>query len=267
MPVDVSTLPLEACEHYLELGRRETTHNTLAQANKTIRAFAQWGVQVTQDGYGPEDDAHLSDTRDTLIARFTDGSNAKDASKVATVDLLKARRDAKNDRQSARSLLSSCVPPLRDRGDVQDARRVGSLLEQTSTFEHDIALVDHLSRLHDMISEPVLVPLIVNRGGPGLIVRTRNSRENLLVALRERAGHPGVTALANERDILDGIIITLTRNAARAARAASRRLGLPAIAQDFKLVYFRATRNGAVDDETQPTLPGEPSADPAPASE
>jgi hypothetical protein len=265
MPVDVSALSPESREHYLQLGRRETSHNTLAQANKTIGAFAHWGAQVTEDGYGPEDDAHLSDTRDTLLDRFTDGSNARGATKVATVDLVMARRDARGDRRSARSLLSSCVPPLRDRGNVQDARRVQSLLEQTSSVEHDTALIDQLTRMHDIISEPVLVPLMAGRGGPGLIVRIQRSRENLVAALRERAGHTGGTALANERDILDGIIITLTRNAARAARAASRRLGLPAIAQDFKLVYFRSGGASATDDGAEPTPP-EPATDPTPAS-
>jgi hypothetical protein len=258
MPVDVSALSPESCEVYLELGRRETTANTLAQANKTEGAFARWGVQVTEDGYGPEDDAHLSDTRDTLITRFTDGSNAKGASKLATADYLSARRDAKDDRQSVRTLLSSCLPRLRDGGSIQDAKRVQSLLEQTSVAASDNVLIDHMARLGAMITEPALVPLIVTRGGPGLIVRINNSREALLAAIRQRASQPEVSALADERDILDGIIITLTRNAARAARVTARRLRLPAIAQEFKLVYFRTTRSGGG---------GEPTPDPAPASE
>jgi hypothetical protein len=261
MPVDVSALSPESCEHYLELGRRESTANTLAQANRTIGAFARWGAQVTEDGYGSEDDAHLSDTRDTLIARFTEGSDARGASKLATADHVSARRNAQDDRQSVRTLLSSCLARLRDGGNIADAKRVQSLLEQTSTVTGDTALIDHMARLGAMIREPALVPLIVSRGGPGLIVRVQNSREALLAALRQRASQPEVSALADERDILDGIIITLTRTAARAARVTSRRLRLPAIAQEFKLVYFRTTRSGAADNG------GEPTTDPAPAAE
>jgi hypothetical protein len=266
MPVDVSALPPESREVYLDRGRRVTTPNTLAQANKTIRAFIRYGAEVTADGYGPEDDAHLSDTRDTLIARFTDGALARDASKLVTVDYVSARRDAKDDRESGRTLLTSCLARLRDGGNLQDAKRVQNLLEQTSAAADDTTLIDHLSRLHGMITDPALTPLITTRGGPGLIGRIQNSREALLTAMHQRVGHPDVSALSDERDILDGIIVTLTRTAARAARVAARRLGQPAIASEFKLVYLRAGRNGVIEDGDQPT-PFEPPAAPAPASE
>jgi hypothetical protein len=258
MPVDVSTLPPESREVYLDLGRRVTTPNTLAQANKTIRAFTKFGAEVTLHGYGPDDDAHLSDTRDTLIDRFTDGSDAKGASKLAAGAYVTARRDAKDERQSVRTLLTGCVPRLRDAGNVVDAKRLQSLLEQTSRAPNDTALLDHMKRLHALLGEPVLEPLIVNRGGPDMLLRIERSRNSLLSAIRERGGNPEVSALSDERDILDGIIVTLTRNAARAARVAARRLGQPAIAQEFKLVYFRATRNGSVEDGGEPTLPGVP---------
>lgn len=267
MPVDVLALSPESREIYLELGRRVTTPDSLAQANKTIRAFARFGAEVTAHGYGPEDDAHLSDTRDTLLDRFTDGSTAKDASKLSKVDYVSARRDAKDDRQSVRTLLTSCATRLRDGGNLPDAKRVQSLLDQTSNVANDTALLDQLSRLHTMINEPVLVPLIINRGGPEMLVRIPTSRESLLTAIRQRAGHPDVSALSDERDILDGIIVTLTRTAVRAARVAARRLGLPAIAQEFKLVYFRTTRGDSVEDDIEPTLPDEPTTDPAPAAE
>ena len=258
MPVNVSALSPESREVYLERGRRVTTPDALAQADKTIRAFLRWAAEVTANGYGPDDDTYLSDTRDTLLARFTDGSNAKDASKLAMVDYVKAQRDAKDDRQSVRTLLISCLTHLRDGGSLPDAKRVQTLLEQTSTAANDTALLDQLTRLYNMINEPVLVPLIVNRGGVDMIVRVQNSRESLLTAMRQRAGHP-VTALADERDILDGIIVTLTRTAYRAARVASRRLGLPAIASDFKLVHFRA-HVGSSEDGAEPTPPDAPAS-------
>lgn len=262
MPVvDVSTLPPESREVYLDLGRRVTTPNALAQANKTIRAFVRFGAEVTLHGYGPDDDSHLSDARDTLIQRFTDGSDAKGASKLATGTYHEARRDAKDERESVRALLTSCVSRLRDSGNLADAKRLQVLLDQTSSAPNDTALLDHMKRLHAVLSEPVLEPLIINRGGPDMLVRIDRSRNFLLSAIRERGGHPEVTALSDERDILDGIIVTLTRNAARAARVAARRLGQPAIAQEFKLVYFRSTRGGGIEDGAEPTPACAPATD------
>lgn len=253
MPVDVSALSPESRKIYLGLGRRVTTPNALAQANKTLGAFVLYGAEVTEEGYGPDDDSHLSDTRDTLIERYTDRSDAKGASKVAKVNYLKAVREAKQDRLGARNLLTSCVLPLRDGGNLSDAQRIQSLLDDTSAAPDDTTLLDHMKRMHATLIEPVLVPLIAGRGGPGLTVRLETSRDKLLAAIRERAAHPEVSALSDERDILDGIIVSLTRNAARAARVAARRLGQPAIAKEFELVYFRSTRSIPADgDEPTP---------------
>lgn len=253
MPIDVSTLPAESREGYLELGRRVTTANSLAQANKTILAFGRFGVEVTAHGYGTDDDARLSDARDTLLERHSDRSDAKGASKVSMGTYLTALSGAKQERLSVRTLLTSCISPLRDGGNLADANRVRSLLDQTSAAIDDTTLLDHMKRLHAMLNEPMLESYIATRGGPGMIVRVISARESLIAAMRERAANPEVSALSDERDILDGIIVTLTRNAARAARVAARRLGQPAIAQEFKLIHFRS-RASAPEPEPAPPV-------------
>lgn len=248
MTIDVSALAPEARAHYRILGERVTTQATLAQADLTILAFGRFGVQVTDSGYGSEDHGQLSDTRDTLLQRHTDRSDAMGASKLAGVTYSVALRGAKDERMCVRTLLNTCVTPLRDTGKLQDAQRVLSLLKQTSAAPDDHILLDHMKRLHAMVTEPVLAPLIAGRGGPGAIVRLQTARDNLLLAIRDHAGNPEVSAVSEERNILDGIIVVNTRNAYAAARVAARRLGQPPIAAAFKLIHLRKTRNTPVED-------------------
>jgi hypothetical protein len=118
-----------------------------------------------------------------------------------------------------------------------------------------------MKRLHGMVNEPVLAPIIAGRGGPGIITRLQTARDNLLLAIRDYAGNPDVSAVSEERNILDGIIVVNTRNAYAAARIAARRLGQPAIASAFKLVHLRKTRNTPVEDVD----PDEPGTEPEPA--
>lgn len=251
MTIDVSALAPEARAHYLLLGERVTTPNALAQADKTIRAFVRFGAEVTDNGYGPDDHAYLSDTRDTLLARHTDRSEAMGVSKMAGVTYDVAERNAKDERLSGRSLLNTCVTPLRDTGKLQEAQRIQTLLKQTSAAPTDDVLLDHLKRMHLMLNEPFLVPLITGRGGPSIIARLQTARDNLLAAIRDDAAHPDVSAVSEERNILDGIIVVNTRNAYAAARVAARRLGQPAIATAFKLVHFRRSNTPIVDDEPE----------------
>jgi hypothetical protein len=60
-------------------------------------------------------------------------------------------------------------------------------------------------------------------------------------------------------DTLDGILVTLARHALKAARAAARRLGTPAMVADFELTHLYPTRHAA------PPAPANTNAAPAPA--
>jgi hypothetical protein len=177
------------------------------------------------------------------------------ASKVAAEAYLTALRNAKHERLSVRTLLNTCVSPLRDVSNLHDAQRAQSLLEQTSAAPNDTTLIDHMKRLYAMLIEPVLLPVIVNRGRSSMIVRVQNASESLLAAVRQRAVNSDVSAASDERDILDGILVTLTRSAAAAAGVAARRLGQPALAAEFKLVYFRRSSSTPVVDGDEPAAP------------
>lgn len=252
MLIHVSSLAPEAREHYRVLGERVATPDAVAQANKTLRAFEHFGVQVSEHGYGVDDHGRLSDAHETLLARHTDRSGAMDASKLAGVTYSAALRGAKHERQSARTLCNTCISPLRDEGKVQDAQRLETLLKQTKAAPDDNTLLDHIKRLQAILAEPALMPLFATRGGPSISARLETSRVTLLGAIRDRAAHPDVSVASEERNIIEGIIVVNCRNAYAAARVAARRLGQPHIANEFKLVYFRSnTRSAPAGDEPE----------------
>jgi hypothetical protein len=257
MIIELASLSPEAREHYRIRGERVTTSDAVAQAHKTMGAFRLFGVQVAEDGYGPEDHERLSDATDTLLERYTDRSEALDASKLSGITYHTARRGARQGRQSARTLFNTCIAPLRDTGKLQEVARIESLLKQTRAAPDDNALIDHLKRLHAMLNEPMLEPYVAGRGGASISARLQSSREAFMAAIRERAAHPDVAATSEDRNIIEGIIVVNCRNAYAAARIAARRLGQPAIANEFKLVYLRSsTRTTPVEDEPATGEPG-----------
>lgn len=264
MLIVVSSLAPEAREHYRVLGERVATPDAVAQANKTLRAFEHFGVQVSEHGYGVEDNARLFDAHETLLARHTDRSEAVDASKLAGVTYSVALRGAKHERQSARTLCNTCITPLLDEGRVQDATRLQTLIKQTAAAPDDNTLLDHIKRLQAMLADATLAPLFATRGGPSISTRLETARVTLLGATRDRAAHPDVSTASEERNIIEGIIVVNCRNAYAAARVAARRLGQPAIASEFKLVHFRSNTRSAPAGDEPPT--GEPgTVEPAPS--
>lgn len=80
-------------------------------------------------------------------------------------------------------------------------------------------------------------------------------------SMRQRAATPEISAVADERDIHDGIIVSLARAARNAGRAAARELGQPAIEVAFRLTHL--TPRSARDPERDtPDLPEDPATDP-----
>jgi hypothetical protein len=57
-----------------------------------------------------------------------------------------------------------------------------------------------------------------------------------------RTGARGTRVETEQLDLLDGIIVTLVRNARKAARAAAKRLGKPSLVADFELTKLYEPR-------------------------
>jgi hypothetical protein len=113
-------------------------------------------------------------------------------------------------------------------------------------------LFDHLQALHRVLTLPAVVPVISSRGGDRATRRLVEARDALLAATRENAGHPEVRTEAEAREVIE------------AARLASRRLGLPSIADAFRLTQLAPWRTrrkpGAPEPDAPPRLSPPPSS-------
>jgi hypothetical protein len=126
-------------------------------------------------------------------------------------------------------------------------------LEDTSALPGSEELPKQLQLLFDVLGQPVVAAAVADRGGPGIAGRLHVAREAVLAAQRERAGQTPVAAAAEERDILEGIVVVLARSANAAASVAARSLGQPSIALDFALTYLSPSRTAGAEEPSSDT--------------
>jgi hypothetical protein len=264
MAWSIHALAPEAREHYLELGRRYTAAQVLEQANKALTGYAMYAAELADDGFGAEDGQHLAELRDALYEQLfacDRTSIVRAVSKQAQVD---ARRSARQERRSARLLLDIAHVVLRNGGDTESANAVKVALGQTQRLRSPAHLFDHLQALHRVLTLPAVVPVIASRGGERATRRLVEARDALLAATRENAGHPEVRAEAEAREVIEGVLVSLVRSAAEAARLATRRLGLPSIADAFRLTHLAPWRTRRKPAPQEPESPAPEPAAPAP---
>lgn len=122
------------------------------------------------------------------------------------------------------------------------ARRVQSVLDQTRRLSSVKALPDHLPALLGAMRKPDIASIIAGRGGPRAVQRIEQAQAQLRATMEERASHTPVTAEAEQRNVLAGLIVSLVRSANDAARLAARSQGLPSIAAERKLTHLTPWR-------------------------
>jgi hypothetical protein len=269
MPLNIDALAPRARERYLTIGRRYLSAAVLAQANKTLRALEKFAVHLVRHGFGPRDVERLRDGRDALLAHETGRSQTAAARKVISQSNVAIEQEARDARHGTRAVLGTAGDEALEQGADEVAKRVSAALTQTRVQpDEEVQLLDQLETLYAAISDPEVLPLVADRGGPETVADLVLARGSLTTLVEQRADSSADPAAADARDIVDGYVVTLARNARAAARVAARRLGQPAIAEAFKLTHLRS-RSGSgatapdapADDE--PTL--EPTASATPA--
>ncbi len=259
MTLDITSLSPRARERYLTIGRRYPSEDVLAQAHKTLLAHQKYGHLLIIYGFGLGDAERLGEGRDQLHARMVGRTHVSSDRKVLRDFHAIARRRARDERTCIVAALELVLDNLFEANLHEVAGRVVVALEQTEVSPpSDQKLLEQLDTLEEMLIDPVVVAFMVDRGGPEILLRLQQARTDLTSTTRQRAGKPDVSAIADERDILDGIIVSLARAARKAARAAARHLGQPAIGTEFKLIHLRS-RSGRT---PAPDTPSDPSTDP-----
>lgn len=248
MPFVFESLTPPERARFFAIGRQYTTPDVLAQASKSLRGYELYGHLLVALGFGPDDGSLLFELRDFL--RETDGGHiqAVDDRRFLGQTHQTTKRDALDERISARTLVSTSLSPLSKSTQPELAQKGALVLQATKNVEGDKQLGDQLKTLHDFLSQSELATIIANRGGPQIIAGLKTARDNLIATTQERASTPEVSAASERRDILDGAVVVLCRAARDAARVAARRHGQPAIATAFKLDLLRRSRSSAPND-------------------
>lgn len=262
MPLDIALLSPRARERYLAIGRRYASGDTLAQAHKTLAAHDKYGALLVPYGFGMGDASRLAETRDQLHARKVDHTQATNDRKVVRNKHATTRRNARTERRCTRSVLGLALDTLIENDQQAAADRVQVALDQTSVDPaDDQRLLEQLDTLDGVLGDPIVTEAIQDRGGAEIARRLTDAHAALMSTMRQRAARTEISAVADERDILDGIIVSLARAARNAARIAARHLGQPAIEVEFRVTHL-TPRSGSDPELDTPALPEEPETEP-----
>jgi hypothetical protein len=276
MALNIDAIAPRARERFLTIGRRYLSAAVLAQANKMLRGLEKYAAQLARSGFGTRDGERLRDGRDALLAHETGRSQTAAARKVISQSNVTVEQEGRDARHGTRAVLGTAGDEALEQGADDVAKRVTAALTQTRVQPDDeVQLLDQLETLYTAITDPGVLPLIADRGGPETLAELVLARGSLTTLVEQRADSSADPAVADARDIVDGYVVTLVRNARAAARVAARRLGQPAIAEAFKLTHLRSrsgsgatTPDAPGDDEpgAEPTDPVEPATPAAPAA-
>jgi hypothetical protein len=259
MAIDIGAMSPQARERYLAMGIRYATRRVLLQGDKTLQGHAKHAALLVDHGFALRDGDRLGEACDRVRALVVGRAQADGSRKLTGEGVRTATRNARIARRSAISALSATVPELLEQGAEPVAQLVQTALDATSHLPGGEALPKQLQMLFDVLIDPAVAGVVVDRGGPGIVGRLHSARTDILAAMRERAGHTPVSAVAEERDLLEGIVVSLTRSANAAARVAARSLGQPSIALAFELTYLDGSRNAGRAAPDSPSEPGVPS--------
>lgn len=242
----VDDLSPESRQDYLLIGRQFGSRDTQAQGNKARNALVKYGAVIAPFGYPTADADRLGAVLAEQTAAGVGRESEKTAKKVTNKAFVSASGAAKIGRRQARTVLESARRPLRESKTGQQAvADIDSVLERTQrSGANPLLLAQQLELLHGALSDPTIAAAAADRGGPQALAQLELALPTLRAADADRAGTRGTPAETELIDVLDGMIVTLVRDARRAARAAAEALGQPAIAKAFELDELYSSRRG-----------------------
>ncbi|TKC96490.1 hypothetical protein [Polyangium fumosum] len=236
MALDLNTFPPEARAAFIKDGERFGSEDTLEQANQTLNAYLTHGSKLAAFGFAPEDAAELKDARDALIDAGVGREAKRTSKKIDTVAHATAMRDGQGVRLRGRSVLAGTKRALLLSGNTEAVKKIEVLLDSESAVAEDAeGLAKQLDALRTVLKEPAVASAAQNRGGPQAAVDLEAKAAALRDAAKAKAEPRGTPVETEALDLIDGIIVSLTRTAREAAEAAARELAEPAIATAFEL--------------------------------
>lgn len=237
--MDIESLSAEAKERYIRTGRSYGSDRTLAQGNKTLLGWRDYGPVIEPYGFVAEDALDL----EQLLVMLKDMGVGREGAiidkKTNAVELLNLIKQGKNLRGRLRGLLTTVSERLARAPSDADSRLIAQLeatLDVTDTSGAEPQrLIDQLKLLLKCFDDTTFAAAAGARGGDAL----RDQAVAIIPKLQRAAdaldvvrGTPEQTTRLN---LLDGLIVELVRSARRAARAAASELGRPELETIFGL--------------------------------
>lgn len=249
MPIDLDALPSSVKREYIRLGRRYGSGDTVRQADLTLKAHVRHGAAIAPHGFVAEDALRLVEARDLLVAAGVLREGAVTAKKTTDSAFVEMLERGKTARHRARSILRVTRRVLAEASgaDAESAvHEIDGVLDRTGAAGEDPRLLgEQLGTLRAALVRPVTAAAAAARGGADVVTEIDAAARALRDASAAEASTLGTPTETARIDLLDGIVVTLTREARGAARAAARATGIPAIADEFQLEALRPTRRKA----------------------
>jgi hypothetical protein len=254
MGLDLQAISPEARVAFIKDGERFGSDDTLEQANQTLNALTLHGIKLKDYGFGTEDTLTLTDARDGLIMAGVGREAKRTNKKIDTVALSAAMDNGQGTRLRGRSVLYGAKHALLWAGKTESVQKIGAVLERDSVAADDAeGLAKQLDALKGTLTDTAIADAAKNRGGPKVVVDLEAHALALRDAAQAKAEPRGTPVETETLDLIDGIIVSLSRMARDAAESAARELAEPAILTAFELsaLYKRRAKK---DDEPAPVV-------------
>lgn len=258
MALDLETYSPEALERFRVVGERYSSGVALAQADKTLAACERHREGLVQFGFGPDDEQTLVDGRQESRLQQTEHAQADGSRKAVTATFSDTRDSGRHERRAGRTVLGRGANELLKLRDYDNARAAQAILKVTRATPKDDALPVHLETLLAALQQPAMAAVLARRGGPETVGRIQGVLAVLQPAMEEKSASSPVMLASQRRDILDGLLVSLCRDAYAAARLLGRALKQPAIAAEFSLTHLKRSRKTAA---PAPDAPAPPAPD------
>jgi hypothetical protein len=249
MSIDLSTLSPKARATYIRIGRSFTSPDTQAQADRTLAALVTYSAYLADHGFGPADVQRLKDARQTLLDASIGRDQARDDKNVTSVTYTAAMKAGKACRKSAHAVLASTRRELEEAGDGPSeakVKQIDAALKGTATAAKDARkLADQLEVLHGVLVDTTVAKVAAGRGGPKITLALAEQATALRLGAAARSGPAGTPVETETMEVLDGMVVTLARNAYKAARVAAEKCGMPAMLAAFDLSELYEARSAA----------------------
>lgn len=261
MSIDLDKIPKTRRLKLIALGQQFGSRDTLDQANQTLSAYAKHAVQLASSGFAAKHATELTDARDALEQAGVGREAAKGKKKVTAQAYVEAFAQGTTARIRARAVLEGVEEDLEGREDAEaiEAQRVLTVgLRQTrAAAKYAEPLAQQLSLLGDALKNQVIAAEASGQGGPETLAEVESAIVALRKADQEDIGGHGTPMETQTLDLLDGIIVKHVRRARRAAVAASKQMGNPALVEAFKLDKLYRSKGGVPVSEDDATAPEE----------